>query len=47
MTKKLAKRDKEKELDYGIVLGDVASIVEAARRSALRTVNAAMTPSKL
>ena len=36
MTKKPAKRDKEK-VDYGIVLGDVASIVEAARRSALRT----------
>jgi len=43
MTKKPAKRDREKELDYGIVLGDVAGIVEAARRSAVRTVNAAMT----
>lgn len=42
MTKKPAKRDKEK-VDYGIVLGDVASIVEAARRSAFRSVNAAMT----
>ncbi len=43
MTNKPAKRDKEKELDYGVVLGDVAGIVEAARRSALRTVNVAMT----
>ena len=43
MTKKLVKRDKEKELGYGVVLGDVAGIVEAARRSALRTVNVAMT----
>jgi len=42
-TKKPAKRNKEKELDYGIVIGDVAGIVEAARRSALRKVNAAMT----
>ncbi len=43
MAQKPAKRDKEKELDYKVVLGDVASIVEAARRSALRTVNVAMT----
>ena len=43
MTNKPAKRDKEKELDYEVVLGDVAGIVEAARRSALRTVNVAMT----
>ena len=42
MTKKPARRNKEKELDYEIVLGDVAGIVEVARRSALRMVNTAM-----
>ncbi len=43
MTKKPLKHVRGKELDYGIVLGDVARIIEAARRSAMRTVNSVMT----
>ena len=43
MTKKPSKRDREEGLDYGTVSNDVAGIIEAARRSAVRAVNAAMT----
>lgn len=45
MTRKSAKRDKEKELEYGSMRGDVTSIVEAGRRSALRTINPAVLNS--
>jgi predicted nuclease of restriction endonuclease-like (RecB) superfamily len=45
----MTKKDETKygmiDVQYKSVLGDVASIVEAARRNALRTVNAAMTAS--
>jgi predicted nuclease of restriction endonuclease-like (RecB) superfamily len=43
MTTTPGKRDRGKDLDYGIVLKDVGGIIEAVRRSAVRTVNAAMT----
>jgi len=43
MTKKRAKLDGQEAADYGIVLGDVAGIIEAARRCAVRRVNAVMT----
>ena len=38
-------RDRKRELDYGIVLEEVAGIIESARRSAVRTINAVMTAS--
>jgi hypothetical protein len=43
MTKKPIKRRKSGEADYESILGDVARIVEAARRSAARSVNYIMT----
>lgn len=43
MTRKPSKRGREKESDYGIVFEDVVGIVQAARRSAVRTLNSAMT----
>lgn len=43
MTKKPTKRKRESENDYGTVFGDIAGIIEAARRSAARSVNSLMT----
>ena len=42
MTKKSAKRHQVRD-DYTSILGEVASIIEAARHSAVKTVNAVMT----
>jgi len=43
MTKKPTKQRKSGEADYESIFGDVARIVEAARRSAARSVNCIMT----
>jgi len=43
MTKEPVKRNREKGLGYESVLEDIADVIKAARRSAVRTVNATMT----
>jgi len=43
MTKKPIKQHKSAEADYESIFGDVARIVETARRSAARSVNYIMT----
>ncbi len=41
--KKTTEREQEALADYGVILGEVARIIEAARHSAVKAVNAAMT----
>lgn len=43
MTKKPIKQRKSGEADYKSILGDVAGVIEAARRSAARSVNSIIT----
>jgi predicted nuclease of restriction endonuclease-like (RecB) superfamily len=43
MTEKLVQRDGNNLPDYGAVLADVADLIEQARQSVVRTVNASMT----
>ena len=43
MTKKLTKRDRGLDAQYGSILGDITSVIDAARKSAARSVNCIMT----
>ena len=43
MTKKPIKRDTRLDEQYDLVLGDISDLIDAARRSAARSVNSIMT----
>ncbi|HUT04952.1 MAG TPA: PDDEXK nuclease domain-containing protein [bacterium] len=43
MTKKQIRQGRDLETDYGSILGDISSVIDAARRSAARSVNSIMT----
>ena len=43
MTKRPTKQRTNGEVDYKSILGDVAGVIEAARRSAARSVNSIIT----
>ena len=43
MTKKLKKQDNILDVNYESILEDISNVIEAARRSAARTVNCIMT----